>query len=147
MNTTCGCGCGALPPVWRKNEFTRGRLKGERARYCPGHYARSIPKLDPSVRFWSKVRGSDASTCWEWQGHVMRNGYGQFGLRRGVVVLAHRWAYEDLVVAIPDGLDLDHLCRNTRCVNPWHLDPVTRAENLRRARPYKTATTTATETR
>jgi hypothetical protein len=47
-------------------------------------------------------------------------------------VRAHRFAYENLVGEIPDGLALDHLCRNPRCVNPDHLEPVTHAENVRR---------------
>lgn len=48
-------------------------------------------------------------------------------------LLAHRWSYEFHVGPIPEGLDLDHLCRNRGCVNPDHLEPVTREENIRRA--------------
>lgn len=47
---------------------------------------------------------------------------------------AHRWAYEFLVGEIPEGLTLDHLCRNKACVMPDHLEPVTQAENHRRYR-------------
>jgi hypothetical protein len=47
---------------------------------------------------------------------------------------AHRFAYLEFVGPIPDGLVLDHLCRNKKCVNPDHLEPVTNAENLRRGR-------------
>lgn len=54
------------------------------------------------------------------------------GIGGGRTGLAHRVAYEALVGRIPDGLTLDHLCENKRCVNPDHLEPVTRAENLRR---------------
>lgn len=48
------------------------------------------------------------------------------------MVRAHRWAYLHFVGKIPAGLDLDHLCRNRWCVNPEHLEPVTRSENLTR---------------
>ncbi len=47
---------------------------------------------------------------------------------------AHRWSYETFVGPIPDGLQLDHLCRNGLCVNPDHLEPVTAAENIARSR-------------
>lgn len=71
--------------------------------------------------------------CWQWLGYVNpRTGYGQFQLRKGEPVLAHRMAYELFVGAIPDGAQLDHLCRNRQCVNPKHLEPVTCQENLLR---------------
>lgn len=74
--------------------------------------------------------------CWEWTASIV-NGYGKFGRdpEHGYVVVgAHRWAWEHLVGPVPVGLDLDHLCRNRRCVNPDHLEPVTRGENVRRGR-------------
>lgn len=82
----------------------------------------------PEQRFWAKVHKTDL--CWIWIGTIAR-GYGQFwdGQR---VVGAHRFAYELLVDSIPGGLQLDHLCRNRRCVNPAHLEPVTRRENILR---------------
>jgi hypothetical protein len=81
-------------------------------------------------RFWPKVREA-ASGCWEWTAST-RNGYGQFAINRRPRP-AHRLAYEHLRAEIPDGLVIDHLCRNTRCVNPWHLEPVTIRENALRA--------------
>lgn len=69
--------------------------------------------------------------CWEWQGARQR-GYGR--IRSGANVLrVHRVTYEAMVGPIPDGLDLDHLCRNRSCCNPAHLEPVTRRENLFRS--------------
>lgn len=69
--------------------------------------------------------------CWPWLGHCSRNGYGRLRYA-GVGRMAHRFVFEHLVGAIPTGLVIDHLCRNHRCVNPEHLEPVTQAENVRR---------------
>lgn len=75
--------------------------------------------------------------CIEWIGGRTTAGYGSFAARtaRGAEkkVMAHRWSYEHHVGAIPEGLDLDHLCRNRACINPEHLEPVTRAVNIQRA--------------
>lgn len=83
-------------------------------------------------RFWSKVDGGDVDTCWTWTGARLTNGYGSFITAWPSKTVAHRWAYEQLVADVPAGLDLDHLCRNRACVNPWHLEPVTRKVNLAR---------------
>lgn len=99
----------------------------------------SVPARPISERFWPKVNRVDGS-CWEWTGAKDGKGYGRFWVtetRRAVV--AHRVAYELLVGPIPEGLTLDHLCRNTGCVNPAHLDPCTAGENASRApgAPYR----------
>lgn len=69
--------------------------------------------------------------CWEWFGGIKGNGYGVVWYDGGLHQ-AHRWVYEQFCGPIPEGLQLDHLCRNRRCVRPEHLEPVTRLENLRR---------------
>lgn len=81
------------------------------------------------ARFWSNVETT--GSCWYWTGTKGRNGYGMFwaGNRR---TAAHRTAYQLLVGPIPDGLQIDHLCRTRSCVNPDHLEPVTQAENIAR---------------
>lgn len=82
-------------------------------------------------RFWHGVKIL-SNGCWEWQRFRYRQGYGQFTLYGFKTRYAHRIAYEILRDKVPVGLELDHLCRYTSCVNPWHLEPVTRRENLRR---------------
>lgn len=72
------------------------------------------------------------SGCWLWIGCLDRHGYGQFNADGLVRCGAHRAAYELFVGPVAEGLDLDHLCRVPCCVNPQHLEPVTRVENVRR---------------
>lgn len=70
-------------------------------------------------------------TCWQWVGYVDRDGYGAITLE-AVKRKAHRVAYKMAKGEIPDGFDIDHLCRNTACVNPDHLEAVPPEENQRR---------------
>lgn len=87
-------------------------------------------------RFWSKVNVGEKTDCWEWTASLS-HGYGQFWIREvGRPVKAHRAAYEMLVGPIPDGLCIDHLCRNRACVNPSHMQPVTLRENLIRGNGF-----------
>jgi hypothetical protein len=95
-----------------------------------------LPELSEAViaRFWSKVdRRDDAEECWPWLASVQvaRGGYGQFRVRPRTL-RAHVIAYTLLVGPVPEGMVLDHLCRNPPCVNPAHLEPVTQGTNSRR---------------
>ena len=80
-------------------------------------------------RFWAKV---EVGVCWRWTAALDTYGYGSFWLAPSMR-LAHRVAWEMLVGPIPEGLTLDHLCRNRACVNPDHLEPVPHGENVRRS--------------
>jgi HNH endonuclease len=78
-------------------------------------------------RFWAQVNKTDS--CWLWTGHIATGkGYGRIRVN-GEYQKAHRVSYELFVGPIPDGLQLDHLCRVRNCVNPEHLEPVTNREN------------------
>src|SRR5689334_1886116 len=83
------------------------------------------------LRFWAKVQPADTG-CWLWnEGSLDWSGYGQYwydGATRG----AHRVAYGLLVGDIPEGLQIDHLCRTPSCVNPEHLEVVAPKENTLR---------------
>ncbi len=72
--------------------------------------------------------------CWKWLGNHDSDGYGRFwlGLPGQKTIGAHRFAYLSIKGEIPEGLVLDHLCRNVGCVNPDHVEPVTVGENQRR---------------
>ena len=86
-------------------------------------------------RFEAKYIPEPNCGCWLWTASLDGKGYGQFqiGTRAAQkLVRAHRFAYEQAKGPIPKGLDLDHKCRVRSCVNPDHLEPVTRSENLRR---------------
>lgn len=85
---------------------------------------------DEDAKFWKRVDVS--GDCWLWTGYRNHGGYGIF-YSDGQRIRAHRYAYETLVGAIPEGFVVDHLCRIRRCVNPDHLEPVTQGTNLRRS--------------
>ena len=72
------------------------------------------------------------SGCWLWTGRKDRTGYGRMNVA-GRSEAAHRVSYRTFRGPIPPGLVLDHVCRTRACVNPDHLDPVSRSENMRRA--------------
>lgn len=89
---------------------------------------------DPRLpeRFWASVAPCPTSGCWLWFKAQTAAGYGMTTVATMKIGYAHRFAYEQTVDPIADGLHVDHLCRVRCCVNPLHLEPVTQHENILR---------------
>lgn len=130
---TCACGCGLPAPIAQSTDARRGRIKDQPHRFRRGHQAKTRLQTPASVRFWAQVTGGDVDECWIWNGYRRPGGWGVFNDTRTTRIGAHRFAYLDLIGPIPDELDLDHLCRDASCVNPWHMEPVPRGVNVARA--------------
>jgi hypothetical protein len=104
--------------------------------FCKSHHSQfwkgaelkplSGKALPVNERFWSKVNKTD--TCWLWTGELSSDGYGRVRID-GVKVAVHRWAFEDAGGVIPEGMQIDHVCRVRNCVNASHLRPVTNKQN------------------
>lgn len=108
-----------------------------------------MPRPTEVDRFAAKVALSD-SGCLVWLGGIAGSGYGHFhttqsGAIKARDVYAHRWSYEHHRGPIPEGLHLDHLCRNRKCVNPDHLEPVTQRENTLRGIGFSAENAAKTE--
>lgn len=82
------------------------------------------------INIESKIQKTE--TCWNWLGMINEKGYGRIDVS-GRKISAHKYIYENTLGKIPDSLELDHLCRNRKCVRPDHLEPVTHQENIRRS--------------
>lgn len=101
-------------------------------------------------RFWLKVILPETKEgCWGWSGPKISTGYSGFNVRvandKWIKTGAHRYSYEAFIGPIPEGLQLDHLCRNPWCVNPAHLEPVTGRENVLRGSGPSAQNATATK--
>lgn len=123
----CKCGCGGTTPLSKWTDKRIGLVKGRHANYIKGHRASMrSPRwiVDPKTG------------CWEWQKAKNRKGYGFVASRKSTgeksITLAHRLTYEQTFGPIPEGKCIDHMCCNPACVNPYHLDVVTKGENNRR---------------
>lgn len=126
----CLCSCGESASI------EGGKLRKGHTRSC-GHLNRTGSQRRPALeRFLEKIAPGE-NGCIVWVGGLNGAGYGQFYEGRTSTDqtgkgYAHRWAYKHYVGPIPEGLHLDHLCRNRACVNVNHLEPVTLRENLLR---------------
>src|SRR4051812_37511182 len=112
----CGCGCGQKTSIATSSDRRKRAVKGEPRRFVHGHNRRQSP-VEYIV--------DEATGCWVWQLATDTRGYGTTSFNGRRTVKAHIASYEKHVGPVPEGLELDHLCRNKGCVNPAHLEPVT----------------------
>lgn len=109
------------------------RRPRRKRQWCATHYEYWRRHGDPiprtsDERFWARINKTDS--CWLWLGPIDHDGYGIHNADGHI--RAHRYAYEALIGAIPDGLVIDHLCRVRSCVNPEHMETVTQKVNNER---------------
>lgn len=114
----CACGC--------------GEMASPKHRFVYGHHRRrpsEITEADYDVRDMGHE-----TPCWIWRHATNNKGYGILNRSAAPSKKAYRVSYVQHRGEIPAGLGIDHLCAQPACVNPWHMEPVTNAENTRRAR-------------
>ena len=129
----CKCGCGEQTRLAQRTNHKHGHIKGEPQHYIIGHHARK-----PAAADYVEEDHGHTTPCWIWQRANHTAGYGA-ARHNGESTVAHRVYYERIVGPVPEGMELDHLCRVRRCVNPDHLEPVPHSENMRRAWQAKAA--------
>lgn len=130
----CHCGCGQKTAIARFNYPKFFHVIGEPKRFIVGHNARKIWNCPEWVE---EDRGYKGGPCWIWQ--RSRNpvsGYGSLQVNRKPVA-AHRVYYERYKGPIPEGMQVDHLCRQPDCVNPDHFEAVTNEVNTQRGKVSK----------
>lgn len=113
--------------------------RAEKRGWCPMHWKRWYRHGDPMfvthivgddvARFWSHVDKAGDNECWSWTSLKNPTGYGRIKIGKRFV-MAHRYSWELVNPAIPEGKELDHRCHNPSCVNPKHLRVVTRKQNI-----------------
>ena len=127
------CHAIAICRGWCKKHYIRWYRHGDPE---PADLRPKMTGYSPAERFWAKVRITNE--CWLWLAARFPEGYGLLAIKSRPYY-AHRFAYELLVGPVPEGLHLDHLCRVRHCVNPQHLEPVTRRENILRGDSFSAA--------
>jgi hypothetical protein len=107
-----------LSPHSSKDEVSKYRLRGE-------------PIVD-RLLFRTSIPEDRDNDCWVWLGTTNDKGYAQMIGDNGRPIAAYRVSYQEFIGPIPDGMEIDHLCSNRKCINPKHLEAVTHYENILR---------------
>lgn len=115
----CHCGCGQHTSIAKWTSPRDHMIKGEPRLFRAGHQKRNNLSytIDPGTG------------CWLWDGHCNTSGYGQFRLGGPKMKLAHRYYWEQRFGSVPEGKELHHLCQIRRCVNPDHLELLSRKQH------------------
>jgi hypothetical protein len=132
---SCKCGCGKPTFIANRTRAEYGWIKGHPVNYARGHNGKVL-EVDRIFNFWSRIHLDPVTGCLEWKGPIGTRGYGAAAEMNGHRV-AHKASYTLFFGRIPKGLEPDHLCRNRKCVNPMHLELVTRKINARRGAKAK----------
>jgi hypothetical protein len=131
----CKCGCGETTAIISKTNHAQGRIKGRPNDFVYGHHnRRPRPERRLGLGRWTELEWGYVTPCHIWTGPLSKSGCGQVrdpatGRTRDAYVMV----WEARHGPVPEGLELDHLCRVRACVREDHLEPVTHAENMRRA--------------
>jgi hypothetical protein len=123
------CDRTAITRGWCDKHYRRFKKTGD-----PLELSRKGPApIAPIDRLLAKTT-IDSGDCWLYQGWLQKNGYARIYLPKPIDghVNAHRFSYEYFITEIPAELEIDHLCNQRNCMNPWHMEPVSHAENMRR---------------
>lgn len=124
----CHCNCGMKTAIHKASCASRGIVRGTPRLFCR-HHQRTSPCLS-STAYEIEDRGYK-TPCWIWKKYLNWQGYGKMTYR-GKNGSAHIFYWKAKYGEVPEGKELDHLCRVTACVNPDHLEAVTHRENTRR---------------
>lgn len=117
----CECGCGQITSVVKRNDKSKGWVKGQHQRFIRGHQARK------SSVWWIV---DEQTGCWNWQLTISVSHHYPVHSVNGKLVLAHRYFYEQKYGPIAKGYEAHHTCLNRICVNPDHVEPKTKPEHI-----------------
>lgn len=119
----CACGCGGQVTLSKLTDPKRGTIAGEPNKFLHGHH----PKPEPT---WGVEDHGYETPCWIWRGHIDNRGYGRLNVSGYRGMLAHRWMYQSRVRELTSKESLHHLCSVKACINPDHLEVMSRSAHM-----------------